>query len=255
MVQIVSKMSGACNALRDHAECMANGLRFGHPYLRASRFKMPSRVLAAGRSVPLSYPPETGVASDFIACFIRNDYGLRHRLAGVQTIIDVGANLGFFSIAARGRYPQATIHAYEPNPRVLPYLNSNLSNLKIDVYAEAVGAHNGLVSMMDTGPSNQARTCSSENGEIAMIGFDQMIQRIGGAVDLLKLDCEGAEWELFQLRDCWKHIRNLRMEYHLFHGETFRQLEETLHSLGFAVIHTQHDVGFGIVWATQVKSG
>src|SRR6185437_1986096 len=138
------------------------------------------------------------------------------------------ANVGFFSIAARGYYPSAVIHAYEPNPRVLPFLNANVSELGIGVFPEAVGASDGFASIEDDGPSNQARTHSGGDGGIAMVGFERAIQRIGGQVDLLKLDCEGAEWDLFQTANCWPNIRNLRMEYHLFHNETFTQVHEAL---------------------------
>ncbi len=130
-------------------------------------------------------------------------------------------------------------------------MRSNLANLEIGVYPEAVGIQDGFTSMLDAGPSNQARTGSTGKNEIPVVSLQKAIERFGGAVDLLKLDCEGAEWELFQLSDCWKHIRNLRMEYHLFHGETFPQVEEALHNLGFRIIHTEHDAGFGIVWATR----
>jgi len=207
--------------------------------------------LAGGKRVALSYPPEHGAQSDFFACFIRNDYGLQHRLPELQTILDIGANVGFFSIAARGHYPKATIHAYEPNPRVLPFLESNTSALGVRVYPEAVGSRSGFVSMLDSGSSNQARTSETGEGNIAQIALDTAIERLGGSVDLLKLDCEGAEWELFQASRAWKHIRNLRMEYHLFHGESVAQVEQTLRGLGFEPIHWQNDVGFGIVWATR----
>lgn len=237
--------------LQNHAERFCNGLRFGIVYLRARRFTMPRKIRAAKKSVLLHYPPEVGVETDFITCFIGNAYGLRKQLTEVHTILDIGANLGFFSIAARGRYPHATIHAYEPNPRVLPFLKSNLAELKIGIYPEAVGTQDGFTSMLDDGPSNQARTCSTGKDEIPVVSLEKAVERLGNSVDLLKLDCEGAEWELFQLSDCWKHIRNLRMEYHLFHGETFPQVESALRNLGFRIIHTEHDVGFGIVWATQ----
>ena len=241
----------ASRSLLRQAESCCNGLRFGFFYLRASRFKMPQKIRVAGKSVPLHYPQEAGVSTDFISCFVRNVYGLRQRLPEVRTILDIGANLGFFSIAARGRYPHATIHAYEPNPRILPFLESNLSALEVGVYPEAVGAQDGFTSMMDSGPSNQARTSATGNGEIPQVSFEKAVERLGNSVDLLKLDCEGAEWELFRLAECWKYIRNVRMEYHLFHGETFPQVEEALRTLGFRIIQSQHDVGFGIVWATR----
>jgi FkbM family methyltransferase len=231
------------------AKCSVNGLRFGFLFLRARGFRVPRKIRAAGRHVALSYPPESGVINDFFACVIRNEYGLRYRLPEVRTILDVGANIGFFSVAARARYPHATIHAYEPNPRVIPYLRSNTSPLGIEIYSEAIGARDGFISIVDTGDSNQARTSDDGAGEIAQISLGKAIERMGGSVDLLKVDCEGAEWELFRAVDAWKHIRNVRMEYHLFHGETVPQVERTLQDLGFEVIHLQPSNGFGMIWA------
>jgi FkbM family methyltransferase len=200
----------------------------------------------------LRLPEDHGAQSDFFACFIRNDYGLRHELDTVQTILDVGANVGFFSIAARARYPRAVIHAYEPNPRVLPFLEANVSELGISVYPEAVGGDEGRVSMLDSGASNQARTSTNAAGTISQVTLETAIARLGGSVDLLKLDCEGAEWDLFQLGDCWRKVRDIRMEYHLFHGETVEQVEQTLRGLGFVVTRCKPDAGFGMVWATRV---
>lgn len=214
---------------------------------------MPQKVNVAGKSIPLQYPPDHGVSSDFLACCIRNDYGLRQRLSSVRTILDIGANVGFFSIAARSSYPQATIHAYEPNPRVLAFLKANTAQLGIGIYPEAVGAHNGHVSMVESGDSNQARTLSTGDDAITQVSLDTAIERLGGTVDLLKLDCEGAEWDMFRSANPWLHIRNIRMEYHLFHGETVRDVEQSLSSLGFETTHWQQDSGFGIVWA--VRSG
>ncbi|MGH9590967.1 MAG: FkbM family methyltransferase [Terracidiphilus sp.] len=252
MRRIFAAVARVGGGLRRQKDCFVNGLRFGVVYLRARWFKMPRKIHAAGKSISLQYPPEVGVETDFIGCFIRNEYGLRRRLADVRTIVDVGANAGFFSVAARGRYPRATIHAYEPNPRVLPFLNANVSELGIRVFPEAVGISDGFASIEDDGPSNLARTHTSGDGGIPMVGFEKAIQRIGGQVDLLKLDCEGAEWDLFQSAHCWRNIRNLRMEYHLFHRETFAQVDETLRGLGFKIIHTRHEVGFGILWATRL---
>jgi FkbM family methyltransferase len=212
---------------------------------------MPERVRTAGKTVSLRYPPEQGVSTDFIGCCIRNDYGLSEQLARVDTILDIGANLGFFSIAARSHYPHAKIHAYEPNPRVLPFLQYNISRLGIEIYPEAVGAESGLVSIIDNGASNQARTALTDDGAIPLICLDIAIGRLGGTVDLLKLDCEGAEWDMFRSTNHWRHVRNIRMEYHLFRGETVQDVWQILDGLGFRVIHCQPDVGFGIVWAVN----
>lgn len=231
-----------------------NARRLGVLFIRARSFKMPQKVNAAGKTVTLHYLQERGPSTDFVACCIRNDYGLRERLSNVKTILDIGGNVGFFSIAARSHYPRATIHTYEPNPRVLPLLKSNTAELEISVYAEAVGAECGHVSIMDEGVSNSAYTQPTSDGAIPQTSLDIAIERLGGTVDLLKLDCEGAEWDLFRSPGSWRHIRNIRMEYHLIHGETVQDVERVLHGLGFEITHWKYDVGCGIVWAVRSNS-
>jgi FkbM family methyltransferase len=242
-----SKISSCMRQMRS----FRNALRLGVVFLRVRWFRMPEKVSAAGKTVSLHYPPEQGVSTDFIGCCIRNDYGLSEQLSRVETILDIGANLGFFSIAARSHYLHAKIHAYEPNPRVLSFLESTVSPLGINIYPEAVGAESGLVSIIDSGASNQARTRLNGDGTITLSRLDTAIGRLGGTVDLLKLDCEGAEWDMFRSKNQWRHIRNIRMEYHLFHGETVQDVWQILDGLGFKVIHCQPDVGFGIVWAVN----
>ena len=228
-------------------------LRLGIFFLRARWFKMPQAVRVAGRKVVLHYPSERGVEVDFIGCCIRNDYGLRQQLKDVETILDVGANVGFFSIAARADYPSAKIHAYEPNRRIFPFLRSNTEQLGIDTYQEAVGADEGRVSIADEGDSNQAKTIASADGGIPQIALQRAVERLGGRVDLLKLDCEGAEWGMFRSAAPWRHIRNIRMEYHLFDQHTPQDVEQALKQLGFRITRFESSTGFGLIWAVPFQ--
>jgi FkbM family methyltransferase len=249
MKPVPSRIQEAWSRCADQVTFLINGARFGFLFLRARWFRMPQKLRVAGKYISLSYPAEAGVQNDFFACFIRNEYGLRQELPEVHTILDVGANIGFFSIAARGRYPQAKIHAYEPNPRVMHHLRSNTSALGIEVHAEALGARDGFTEILDSSDSNQARALMCEGGRIPQISLENAIERIGGSVDLLKLDCEGAEWDLFRVSEIWKRVRNIRMEFHLFNGETVQQLERVLEDLGFEVVLLQPGPGFGMLWA------
>ncbi len=232
----------------------ANGFKFRVFYLRESKFTTPSTIHVTGKAVSLQSPSEAGVSADFLHCIIFNSYGLKQNLRDVRTILDVGANLGFFSLAARQNYPQATIHAYEPNPRILPLLQSNTADLKIQIYPEALGGTNGYVTVVDAGASNVAYTRPSESsgGAIRQIPLETAIERLGGSVDLLKLDCEGAEWELLKSNSVWKSIRDIRMEYHLSDGQSVEGAISALADLNFQVIRLiQVEKHNGIIWAQR----
>jgi FkbM family methyltransferase len=237
--------------LRLLPEASANALCFRVFFLLPRWFRMPTHIRVAGRSSPLHFPAHENAESDFIDCVLRNSYGLGCKLGNVRTIVDVGANVGFFSLAARQRYPNAVIHAYEPNPRVLPYFDANTDGLDIVLHPEAVGDWEGFVTILDEGPSDEARTRAGE-GSIRQVSLNTAIERIGGSIDLLKLDCEGAEWEILKLDGCWERVKNIRMEFHMFNGETVDQAHAAIARIGFKIIHLdEHNPEMGTMWSVR----
>jgi FkbM family methyltransferase len=238
--------------LVDQITRFRNGLRFGTVFIRNKWFSIPKCITVAGRTVKLSYPDEAGVRNDFLACVIRNDYGVGLHFDAL-TILDIGANVGFFSLAARNAYPNAVIHAYEPNPRILPYLRANTIETGVKVYAESVGSEAGHVAINDHGDSNLTTTTICEHGQTPQVSFATAISRLGGSVDFLKLDCEGAEWDLFNDEESWTSVKATRMEYHLGPGQTVSQVKERLRHLGFAIILHEPSVDCGLMWAKNSR--
>lgn len=227
-----------------------NARRFGVSYAGHSRFKLPRQIQLGPRKIELSYPEEVGIWNDFIVCFIHDEYGLHQIGSSVATILDIGANVGFFSLAARARFPKATIHAYEPNSRTLAYLQKNAAAGGFDVFGEAVGATEGWVTIEDAGDSNQARTSASADARgTRQVPFATIVERLGGWIDFAKIDCEGAEWDLFRDAGSWKRIGEVRMEYHLVDGHTYVDVEQALTGLGFEIYLHEPAASWGMVWA------
>ena len=254
MMQANSTVRRAIRFARRLPEICRNDLRYRVLFLLPRWFRMPSQVFVAGQHVPLALPGNDAAGADFIQCFMWNAYGLGHGLPEVRTILDIGAHAGFFSLAARGRYPAATIHAYEPNPRILPFLRANTAASGVTVFPEALGGTEGFVAIVDDGPSDQARTRPAVEGAgaIRQVGLETAIERIGGKVDLLKLDCEGAEFQILRPAGFWDRVRHIRLEYHLYSGGSVDELKSALAKLGFSVIRLrQEHAEAGIIWAAR----
>jgi FkbM family methyltransferase len=73
--------------------------------------------------------------------------------------------------------------------------------------------------------------------------------------DLLKLDCEGAEYDIFfcSSQETLRKIRRISMEYHIgFNNNSVEQLEQFLINHGFLVNRTSMDKeGTGMLYATN----
>ena len=105
--------------------------------------------------------------------------------------------------------------------------------------------------MDDDGDSNQAKTNPLVNGPILQVSFSTVLDRLSGKIDLLKLDCEGAEWDLFEAEECWRHVSNIRMEYHLGHLRAASQVTRKLEHFGFTISLCRPSTSFGLVWASR----
>lgn len=242
--------------LVQHFHRLTRARRFGVPFTRRASFRLPPRIQLGDQSVPVSSPAEDGAARDFLTCFIDDEYGLSEIDFPVQTITDIGSNIGFFSMAARSYYPAATIHSYEPNPRLLPYSSENASVAHFTLFPEAVGAEPGYVSIDDSSDSNQARTISASDASVRIprVSLSTVVERLGGRIDFAKIDCEGAEWDLFTDRAAWKCIRHVRMEYHLWGKHVFADVEQSLREIGFEIYRHRPSGEWGTVWARNIKT-
>jgi len=198
----------------------------------------------------LSTPNDQGSKIAFLDIFIADVYGLRKHRPSIQTIVDVGAHVGFFSLHAKMVHPTATIHAYEPNPSLWPHLSSHASRAQFQAVASAVGLIGGRASLDFPGDSVLTQTRQDETGRIKMTSFCDVVERIGGSVDLLKLDCEGAEWEILQDQQSLKQVQMIVMEYHLLGKHTVSELAGQLQNNGFGIhLLAEDHPTCGRVWA------
>ncbi len=227
--------------------------RLGFRFCRVSSFVLPDELKFDKSTIGLEYPKEEGVFHDFTSIFLDDDYGIELlKSKDIGKIIDIGANVGFFSLASRLAFPYSQIHAYEPNQNLSRYLNSYSDSLKIENYPEAVGKKHGLVELELMGDSNQSRIKHSRKGSLPMISIREAIDRIGGDAHLLKMDCEGSEWEILEEKQSLGSVRHITLEYHLWKNHQSHSFAiDAVKSHGFRILKHKPSTDFGIIVGTR----
>jgi FkbM family methyltransferase len=108
-------------------------------------------------------------------------------------IIDIGANLGYFSKYAAELFPKATIIAIEPTLESFQYLVKNLMGLPI-VCLE-IGVGDGLNHMLNIISDNPGANFLADNGSL-VVKTTTLIQLVTHMPikSLIKFDCEDCEY-------------------------------------------------------------
>jgi FkbM family methyltransferase len=211
----------------------------GFRFERAASFVPPAQIIVAGKPLALSLPNDGGTRTAFVDVLLDDCYGLASMPDSVKTVLDIRCHAGLFSIAARDRWPGAVIHAYEPNAAMRPHWERNAGQASVSVFSEAVGLEAGTVEIVGHSDSVQVRTVAASGGAVVQTALRDAIARLDGRIDVVKLDCEGAEWELFDDAAVWSRVQMLTMEYHLWAGYTLEELCAKLQALSLTIQHTR----------------
>lgn len=225
----------------------SNARFYGIPFTRRKNFVLPERI--CGKK--FSYVDSEEARVDLLYVFVEDIYGLRSTKASFQTILDVGANIGLFSMAAALAHTEADIYAYDPQSEVMESLIRNAKSFGFEAHQLAVGSIAGKV-FLDVGSGTvNTRTKVSDEGDVPMVALQEVVAKIDKPIDLIKMDCEGAEWDLLSDPRAWKDVHRIAMEYHLFDGQKHEQAQQLVEELGFTVVEFYTETGgkFGLLRA------
>jgi FkbM family methyltransferase len=227
-------------------------LQWGCFFGKSDSFTLPSSVKLGGKRLPASFPDQIGVKVAYMEVLLEDCYGLRTVRPKARAVLDIGANVGIFALAARRAFPDAVIHSYEPNGSLERYLKVQMHAARTTCFLEAVAREDGKVSMHLAEDSVTSRSENTDSGEIPAVSFRKTIERLGGNVDFAKVDCEGAEWEFLEDLEAWRRVRQMSMEYHLTDGHTHEDADRAMDRLGFRVTSITRAPTFGLLQALRV---
>jgi FkbM family methyltransferase len=138
-------------------------------------------------------------------------------LGQVRTVVDLGANIGLTSVYLASRYGAEALVAVEPVAANAELVRQNLALNGINgaVIEAAVGVGPDVAYFHEDAQSNTGHL-STAGTAVAAVTMGSIFERLDGrSIDLLKIDIEGAEGELFSGDRSWlSGVRALMIEFH-----------------------------------------
>jgi len=184
-----------------------------------------------------------------------------------DVVVDIGANIGTFSVYAATIGRSSRVIAFEPHPENYALLCRNVeaNNLCkvecvnagvagergpcfLEVNAQNAGAHRLLIGKeVENATVCQVQTCTLP---------DVFEQYHLDTIDYLKMDCEGAEFAIFGATpdNYLRRIKRISMETHPVPGKSVVDFTSRLQQLGFGVRTFDGHRPYARLYARQSKA-
>jgi FkbM family methyltransferase len=136
-------------------------------------------------------------------------------------VFDIGFNYGLFTLDALTYKPKKII-GFEPNPKLVKLFNQ-LEIDSVELHKAAVSDKTGTTIFYENGFSGKSSIHSDVNSdtsinsyEVNIYSFNSMAEQYD-VINYLKVDCEGAEYEIFESipkEFLTNRIRKIALEFH-----------------------------------------
>jgi FkbM family methyltransferase len=171
-------------------------------------------------------------------------FGGEYDLPGLEirrgdSVVDVGANIGLFSLLAVYR-GAGVVTAFEPHPQTARWLAENTAGLPVTVRQAAVIAA-GATASLSLSPDSDTRHSTAvqqppvdHRPEVLEVAAVPLVAAIEPGCDVLKLDCEGEEFALIHAAppEVLHRVRTIVGELHEYAGDV-GEMQRTLDAAGF----------------------
>lgn len=176
--------------------------------------------------------------------------------------VDVGGHIGCFSMAFARLHPEARVQAFEASPSTAEYTRRNMAanhfDGRVTVDNTAVSSSRGTIQFADNAGGSGLNGLTAPEGtpmiDIPCITFADALARAGGPVDVVKIDTEGAEYDIVLGSETsdWATVQRVVMEYHPVDGHSWEELREFLSAAGLETVHHEpvHDRQ-GTAWLSR----
>ncbi|MFH0884885.1 MAG: FkbM family methyltransferase [Candidatus Micrarchaeota archaeon] len=191
--------------------------------------------------------PETSDRSTIDEVFVHGIYFRDETVIGENDIIlDIGAHIGTFTAFASKAAKNGQVYSFEPDEDNFRLLKENIELNDIRnacAINAAVSTENGRKSFFVTEYATSAHSIYRPHGRAREVIVDAVTladfvkSRGIKRIDLLKMDCEGSEYEIMLTcpKNVLEMVKRIAMECHNVPGHSADEIRVLLEENGFAV--------------------
>lgn len=178
--------------------------------------------------------------------------------------LDIGAHVGCFAVALTALKPASTVTCFEPSAATAAYTrrNAQANGLlgRVEVVEQAVAAVAGTAQFADNGAGSALNGLLSGPGTgtgttVTTTTFDDVVAASARPVSVVKLDCEGGEYDLVLASSpaSWRDVQRVVLEYHPDATRSWADLRAWFTAEGLLVVrHEPQGPEQGTAWLSRV---
>lgn len=234
------------------------------------RGRGPKTLVFRTRSgVRIDTPNIPGARVPVYEVFADDSYRMQWFLTGLLDrpvqVLDIGGHVGTFTCRITQLHRQASVLAFEPSPTTAQFLRRNVEQNgvadRVTVVEAALAGTSGTVDFGDNGAGSGLNGLISTGGVAAAgtatavraVSFDDAVGQAGAPVDIVKIDCEGGEYDgvLNSSAASWASVQRVVIEWHPVAGHDWRELQDFFAGVGLQVRAEDVAGVHGCVWLSR----
>jgi FkbM family methyltransferase len=207
-IEWLIKNFGMKRALKQYVKLFIKNILLGEHYVM---IKVPDS------NFYLTMRPTLADLETYRYVFMKQEY--EYDYTDAEYIIDAGAHIGLVSTFFSLKYPEAKILSIEPEDTNYQLLVTNTKRFpNIKPIKAALWSHKTFVNILNSDVADwEYRVAAAQNNSgITAITVEDAMSDLGAEhIDILKIDIEGAEIEVFKTSNSWiDRIKSIILETH-----------------------------------------